>query len=136
MATPNVLNGEEGVLKEMDVTVRLSASLNLEMAMERAESAGDAALDPFTSRGLETIFVRLKAAKRGGTRDGLLVVAVHPASNAFRVGLRSGDVIEAINGQRFLNNKMALPFPPRAATLLLNIVRRGRIFQVTLPPAK
>jgi S1-C subfamily serine protease len=134
--SPEVLNGDEGVLKEMDVTVRLSSSLNLEMAMERAEAANDSAFDPFTSRGLETIFVRLKTANRSVARDGLLVVAVHPASSAFRAGLRSGDVIQSINGQRFLNSKMILPAPAGGATLLLNIVRRGRTFQVTLPPAK
>jgi S1-C subfamily serine protease len=136
MNAPEMLNGEAGVLKEMDVTVKLSSSLNLEMAMERAEAANNSAFDPFTSRGLETIFVRLKAANRSVARDGLLVVAVHPASSAFRVGLRSGDVIQAINGQKILNSKMVLPIPARGATLSLNILRRGRIFQVILPPAR
>lgn len=135
MNAPDVLNGEAGFLKEMDVTVKLSSSLNLEMAMERAESANDAAFDPFTARGLETIFVRLKTANRSVAHDGLLIVAVHPASSAFRVGLRSGDVIQAINGQKILNSKIILPTSARSATLLLNVLRRARTFQVTLPPA-
>jgi S1-C subfamily serine protease len=138
--SPELITGDEGVLKELNVTVKLSSSLNLESAMERAEAADDFSTDPFASRGLETIPVRLKTAKRSGAGNssnlGLLVIAVHRESAAARAGLRSGDVIRAVNGVGFPSAKMALPFPSNDSQLALNIIRQGRMLRVNLPPAK
>jgi S1-C subfamily serine protease len=39
-------------------------------------------------------------AARFGGNGGLLVVYVQPSTAAFKAGLRSGDLIEAINGQQ------------------------------------
>lgn len=52
------------------------------------------------AQGIETIALKPQVALRFGSSGGLLVVYVHPATAAFRAGLRSGDVIEAIDGQK------------------------------------
>jgi serine protease Do len=52
------------------------------------------------AQGIETIALKPQVALRFGSKGGLLVVYVHPATAAFRAGLRSGDVIEAIDGQK------------------------------------
>jgi len=52
------------------------------------------------SQGIETIALKPRVASRFGARGGLLVVYVQQATVASKAGLRSGDVIEAINGQQ------------------------------------
>ena len=51
------------------------------------------------AEGIETIALTFRVASRFGAKGGLLVVYVQRAVPAFKAGLRSGDVIEAINGQ-------------------------------------
>lgn len=51
-------------------------------------------------QGIETIALKPVVAARFGAKGGLLVVYVNPTTTAFRAGLRSGDVIEAIDGQQ------------------------------------
>ncbi len=52
------------------------------------------------SHGIETIALKPRVASRFGASGGLLVVYVQQATAAAKAGLRSGDVIEAINGQQ------------------------------------
>ena len=49
--------------------------------------------------GIETIALKARVAARFGSTGGLLVVGVRPATDAFKAGLRPGDVIESIDGQ-------------------------------------
>lgn len=74
--------------------------------------------------GIETIALKPLVASRFGAKGGLLVVFVQPMTAAFKAGLRSGDVIEAIDGKQ-INS------PPRpgkisflpGASYSLNVVR-------------
>jgi S1-C subfamily serine protease len=51
------------------------------------------------ANGVETIAILPKVAARWGSTGGLLVVYLEPSTFAYRAGLRTGDVIESINGQ-------------------------------------
>jgi S1-C subfamily serine protease len=48
--------------------------------------------------GVETVALKPRAAATFGASGGLLVVSVQPATEAFKAGLRPGDVIESIDG--------------------------------------
>jgi serine protease Do len=49
--------------------------------------------------GVEAIALKPMVASRFGSAGGLLVVSVQPETDAFKAGLRPGDVIETIDGQ-------------------------------------
>jgi S1-C subfamily serine protease len=51
------------------------------------------------AQGIETIALKPRAAAQFGGNGGLLVVFVRPSTPAFKAGLRSGDLIEAIDGK-------------------------------------
>ena len=51
------------------------------------------------AHGIETIALMPQVAARFGGNGGLLVVFVQPSTAAFKAGLRSGDLIEAIDGK-------------------------------------
>jgi S1-C subfamily serine protease len=48
--------------------------------------------------GVEAVALKPRAAATFGASGGLLVVSVQPATEAFKAGLRPGDVIESIDG--------------------------------------
>ncbi|MDQ5847317.1 MAG: PDZ domain-containing protein [Acidobacteriota bacterium] len=52
------------------------------------------------AHGIECIAIKPKVAMRFGATGGLLVVYVQPSTEAFKAGLRPGDVIEAIDGRQ------------------------------------
>jgi S1-C subfamily serine protease len=49
--------------------------------------------------GIETVALMPRVALRLGSTGGLLVVSVQPSTDAFKAGLRPGDLIESIDGQ-------------------------------------
>jgi S1-C subfamily serine protease len=51
------------------------------------------------AQGIETIALKPQVAARFGASGGLLVIYVQPSTAAFKAGLRSGDLIEAIDGK-------------------------------------
>ena len=59
---------------------------------------------------------------RFGADSGLLVVYVNPGTTAYKSGLRTGDVIEAINGHAVLADTIKPLLDPNA-DYSLNVVR-------------
>ena len=55
--------------------------------------------DPLIEHGIETVPLRQLEGSVSRAVNGLLVIHVQPASAAFKAGLQTRDVIEAINGQ-------------------------------------
>src|SRR6185503_13765912 len=49
--------------------------------------------------GIEAIAVKPRVAEHLGATGGLLVLSVRPATDAFKAGLRPGDIIESIAGK-------------------------------------
>ena len=79
------------------------------------------------AQGIETIALRPRVAQRFGASGGLLVVYVQPTTEAFKAGLRSGDVIESIDGQPvFTGNNYAVTVAPDADAVSTCIVVRNR----------
>jgi S1-C subfamily serine protease len=48
--------------------------------------------------GIETVPLKPRLARRYGASGGLLVISVQPVTDAFKAGLRPGDIIESIDG--------------------------------------
>jgi S1-C subfamily serine protease len=65
------------------------------------------------AQGIETLALRPRVAQRFGSGGGLLVVFVQPSSEAFKGGLRSGDVIESIDGQPVFTGDAYMPHLPQ-----------------------
>jgi serine protease Do len=97
------------------VEVKLSESpdpfRSLAMPEVRAArmAAAGSVLGLLFEQGIETIAMRPRVASRFGAEGGLLIVYVQPASPAFKSGLRSGDVIEAIDGQPISFSSKLIP---------------------------
>jgi len=89
---------------------------------------------PLLGHGLETIGLTSRSAAQIGARNGLLVVAVRPESPAAASGLRPGDVVEAINGQRLdAPNWGAHLNLPATPDLTLSVVRQRQRLTLKLP---
>jgi serine protease Do len=79
-----------------------------EKYVERAFKPGS-----LLAAGIETIALKPRVAVRFGSTGGLLVVSVQPSTEAFKAGLRPGDVIESIDGQPVFSTATAIaPKPP------------------------
>jgi S1-C subfamily serine protease len=61
--------------------------------------------------GIEAIALAPQVATHLGATGGLLVLSVRPATDAFKAGLRPGDVIESIDGQPVHSGARAGMFP-------------------------
>ena len=61
--------------------------------------------------GIEAIALKPQVATHLGATGGLLVLSVRPATDAFKAGLRPGDVIESIDGQPVHSGTRARMFP-------------------------
>ena len=89
------------------------------------------------AQGIECIAIKPKVAMRFGATGGLLVVYVQPASEAFKAGLRPGDVIEAIDGHQLYSDasRGTLVKNPGASSAF-NIVRNKQKLVVTISTSK
>ncbi len=101
----------------------------------KSAQAADQLIDPFLASGAETKTLTAQLAPSYGVRGGLLVVSVQPQSAAFRVGLRSGDVIEAVNNQSLSGARLPQNLKDTNA-LSLAIVRNNQRLSITLPVAQ
>lgn len=84
---------------------------------------------PLRAEGVEMVAIKPRVAQRLGSTGGLLVVSVEPATDAFKAGLRPGDVIESIDGQPVFAGGavIALPKDPDAASTCVVVRNRAKI---------
>lgn len=86
------------------------------------------------AQGIETIAIKPKVGMRLGSTGGLLVVYVQPATEAFKAGLRPGDVIEAIDGKQLLTSNALLKNVGASSTF--SLVRNKQKMTVTISTSK
>ena len=96
------------------------------------------ALEPgsLVAQGIETIAIKSKAGLRFGLTGGLLVVYVQPATEAFKAGLRPGDIIEAIDGQQLLSGRGSALLKNPGASSTLSVVRNKQKLTMTISTSK
>jgi S1-C subfamily serine protease len=94
-------------------------------------AAAEAVSRPLQTFGIHAIGLTPRSAARLGARGGVLVVFVRPESPAASSGLRSGDVIEMVNGQPLTRAVFGrLTREPSADALSLGVVRDKRRLNV------
>jgi S1-C subfamily serine protease len=99
-----------------------AAEYNVERIVRSFSGATSSLAGMLMSEGIETIALKPAVAMRFGAGSGLLVVYVNPQTVAYKSGLRTGDVIEAINGRAVLSDAIK-PFIAPGADYSLNLVR-------------
>jgi S1-C subfamily serine protease len=78
------------------------------------------------AEGVEMVAIKPRAAYRLGSAGGLLVVSVEPSADAFKAGLRPGDVIESIDGQPVFSGAAAMTLPKDPGKVSTCVVVRNR----------
>ncbi len=76
--------------------------------------------------GIEAIALKPRVASRFGSIGGLLVVSVQPETDAFKAGLRPGDVIESIDGQPVYSGTGVVTVPRTPAARSSCVVVRNK----------
>lgn len=94
-----VARPEKEAAEAMEITLRESPDpffprRTFERQIKRAVVRGS-----LLGEGIESVPLKPQAASHFGSVGGLLVISVQPATDAFKAGLRPGDVIESIDGQ-------------------------------------
>jgi S1-C subfamily serine protease len=84
---------------------------------------------PLASLGIETFTLSPKAALAFGAQGGLLVLGVQPESAAAGVGMREGDLIEAIDGSPATRTS---PLLSTRKEHTLTVVRDRQRFEITV----
>lgn len=74
-------------------------------------------------RGVETLTIRPRAATLLGSPGGLLVTAIRPDTIAERAGLRTGDLIEAIDGKPVLGNLDKIKLEKPGVSYSFSVIR-------------
>jgi S1-C subfamily serine protease len=116
------------------VDLTLSESPDPFFGLREFEAFGPKGFAPgLMVQGIETIAIMPKVAMRFGANGGLLVVSISPTIAAFKAGLRSGDVIEAIDGKQLSGFPgMTLLNKPGAGSTI-SVVRNKRKLQLVIP---
>lgn len=99
-----------------------TAEVNVERIVRSFSGAANSLAGMLMSEGIETIALKPAVAFRFGAGSGLLVVYVNPQKLAYKSGLRTGDVIEAINGQAVSSDAIK-PLIAPGSGYALNVVR-------------
>ena len=87
--------------------------------------------------GIETIALKPQVAAHFGGNGGLLVVSVQPSAAASKAGLRSGDLIEAIDGKLISAiSKAGSLFPRNGKIHTFSVVRNREKLVITVRPPK
>jgi S1-C subfamily serine protease len=84
------------------------------------------------AEGIETIVIKPRVAVRLGSTGGLLVVSVRPSTNAFKAGLRPGDVIESIDGEPVSTSDTAITPKPPGVNSTCVVVRNKQKLVLTI----
>lgn len=95
--------------------IKLSESPDPRFGLTMFEKHIEKAFKPgsLMAEGIETVALKPRVASRFGSNGGLLVVSVQSSTEAFKAGLRAGDVIESIDGQPVLSGGVgSTPKPP------------------------
>lgn len=101
---------------------RPTAEVNVERIVRSFSGASNSLAGMLMSEGIETIALKRAVALRFGAGSGLLVIYVNPQKLAYKSGLRTGDVIEAINGRAVMPDATK-PFIAPGSSYALNVVR-------------
>ncbi len=89
------------------------------------------------AQGIETIALKPQVAARFGANGGLLVIFIQPSTAAFKAGLRSGDLIEAIDGKRIsATSEPVSLFTKPVASYSFSVVRNKERLVITVAPQK
>jgi S1-C subfamily serine protease len=99
-----------------------TGEVNVERIVRSFRGAANSLSGMLMSEGIETIALKPAVALRFGAGSGLLVVYVNPQKLAYKSGLRTGDVIEAINGRAVLSDAIKSLIAPGSG-YALNVVR-------------
>jgi S1-C subfamily serine protease len=78
------------------------------------------------AEGVEMIAIKPRVASRLGSTGGLLVISVQPSTDAFKAGLRPGDVIESVDGQPVFAGAGAMTLPKDPGKVSTCVVVRNR----------
>ena len=85
------------------------------------------------SQGIETIAIKPKVAIRFGSSGGLFVVDVQRESEAYKAGLRPGDVIEAVDGTQLSSGMFSRPLLKNlGASSTFSVVRNRQKLTFTI----
>lgn len=96
--------------------------LDVERIARSFSGAANSLTAMLMSEGIETIALKPAVALRFGAGSGLLVIYVNPNTVAYKAGLRTGDVIESIDGLPVLSDATK-PKIANAADYSLSVVR-------------
>jgi S1-C subfamily serine protease len=111
--------------------IKLSESPDPFLGRRKIRTAIAASFGPgsLLGEGIEAIALKPQVAIRFGATGGLLVLSVRPATDAFRAGLRPGDVIESIDGQpiHLRNHEGMFPVKPGVRSNCVVVRNKARI---------
>jgi S1-C subfamily serine protease len=120
VARPGKGNSEALEIKLSESPYPMFPSKTVPRHIEKASKRGS-----LMAEGVETVALKPRVAARFGSTGGLLVVSVQPATDAFKAGLRPGDVIESIDGQPVLS-VVAAETPKAAGVTSTCVVVRNK----------